>query len=117
MYVLGDLVPTQRTGAPYLARFSRDVGFHCSFPLTLDSSDALSGQHPWYPTSREKRARCGAPVPWCGNQRSHADTSALSLMRISATLATISAVPRSIRGVTSSPAKKYPRATATTGLT
>src|ERR1700722_17658211 len=28
----------------------------------LDSSDALSGQHRWYPTSREKRARCGAPV-------------------------------------------------------
>src|SRR5580698_2552178 len=48
-------------GAPYLARFSRDVGYHCSFPLTLDSSDALSGQHRWYPTSREKRARCGAP--------------------------------------------------------
>jgi hypothetical protein len=35
---------TQSTGAPYLARFSRDVGYHCSFPLTLDSSDALSGQ-------------------------------------------------------------------------
>src|SRR5580658_6859658 len=51
------------TGAPYLARFSRDVGYHGSFPLTLDSSDALSGQHRWYPTSREKRARYGAPVP------------------------------------------------------
>jgi hypothetical protein len=35
------------TGAPHLARFSRDVGYHCSFPLTLDSSDALSGQHLW----------------------------------------------------------------------
>src|ERR1700733_2203936 len=33
------------TGAPYLARFSRDVGYHCSFPLTLASSEALSGQH------------------------------------------------------------------------
>ena len=50
------------TGAPYLARFSRDVGFHCSFPLALDSSDILSGQHRWYPTSREKRARYGPPV-------------------------------------------------------
>src|SRR5271163_1763907 len=48
--------------APYLAGLSRDVGFRCSFPLTLDSSDALSGQHRWYPTSREKRARYGAPV-------------------------------------------------------
>src|ERR1700684_2944726 len=42
--------------------------------------------------------------------------SALSLMRISATLETISAVPISIRAVTTSPAKKKPRATATTGL-
>src|ERR1700679_1877920 len=58
-------VPPQRTGAPHLARFSRDVGFHWSFPLTVDSPDALGGQHPWYPTSREKQARCGAPV-LCG---------------------------------------------------
>ena len=55
------LVPSRRPGAPHLARFSRDVGYHCTFPLTLESSDALSDQHPWYPTSREKRARCGAP--------------------------------------------------------
>src|SRR6202044_399288 len=54
--------PQQRTGAPHLARFSRDVGYHCSFPSTLDSSDTLSGQHRWYPTSREKPARYGAPV-------------------------------------------------------
>src|SRR5271156_5569919 len=62
------LVPSQRTGAPYLARFSRDVGYHCSFPLTLDSSDSLSGQHRWNPTSREKRARCGAPVLCVGTE-------------------------------------------------
>jgi hypothetical protein len=54
------LVPSRRTGGPYLARFSRDVGYHSSFPLTLDSSDMLSGQHRRYPTSGEKRARCGA---------------------------------------------------------
>jgi hypothetical protein len=48
--------------APYLARFSRDVGLQCSFPLTLDSPDALRGSHQWNPTSREERARCGAPV-------------------------------------------------------
>src|ERR1700722_590687 len=58
----------QRPGAPYLARFSRDVGYHCSFPLTLDSSDALSGQPRWNPTSREKRARYGAPG-LCGGTR------------------------------------------------
>jgi hypothetical protein len=56
------LVPKRTTGAPHLARFLRDVGFHSSFPLTLDSSDALSGEHRWYPISREKRARYGAPV-------------------------------------------------------
>src|SRR3984957_5458029 len=43
--------------------------------------------------------------------------SALSLMRMSATLETMSAVPSSIRVVMTSPAKKTPRATATTGLT
>src|ERR1700679_1820324 len=55
------LIPSPRTGAPYLARFSRDVGFHCFFPLTLDSSDSLHRHTRWNPTSREKRARYGAP--------------------------------------------------------
>src|ERR1700678_2757710 len=49
-------------GGPHLACFSRDVGFHCSFHLTLDLPDALSGQPQRYPTSREKQARCGPPV-------------------------------------------------------
>src|SRR5271168_2686886 len=31
-------------GAPYLARFSRDVGFHGSFPPTLNSSDPADGR-------------------------------------------------------------------------
>src|ERR1700684_3523217 len=53
---------SRRTGGPYLARFSRDVGWHCTVPLTLASTDALRGQHRWYPTSREKRARYGAPA-------------------------------------------------------
>jgi hypothetical protein len=55
------LVSSRRTGAPYLARFSLDVGFHVSFPRTLDSPDGLGGQRRWYPISREKRARYGAP--------------------------------------------------------
>src|ERR1700733_13379832 len=42
--------------------------------------------------------------------------SALSLMRISKTLETISAGTISIRAVTTSPAKKNPRATAFSGL-
>jgi hypothetical protein len=54
----------QRTlGAPYLARFSRDVGFHESSPLAFrgeaNSEVARIGQ--WNPTSRKKRARYGAP--------------------------------------------------------
>jgi hypothetical protein len=56
------------------------VGYHCSLPLTLDSSDALSGQHRWYPTSREKRARYGAPVVREGTRGT--DTEALQLIRI-----------------------------------
>src|SRR5271156_3458690 len=55
--------------APYLAGLSRDVGFRCSFPLTLDSSDALSGQHRWYPTSRRKTSEIWGTRPWSGNQR------------------------------------------------
>ena len=50
-----------KAGCPYLARFSGDVVYHCTVPLTLNSSEALSGQHRWYPTSPEKRARYGAP--------------------------------------------------------
>jgi hypothetical protein len=42
----------QKPGAPYLARFSRDVGFHGSLTLTLDSCEALSSQHRGNPTSR-----------------------------------------------------------------
>src|ERR1700677_5114234 len=42
---------------PHICPVLADVGYHCSFPLTLDSSHALSGQHWWNPTSREKRAR------------------------------------------------------------
>jgi hypothetical protein len=57
--------PDEGRVAPHLARFSRDVGFHGSFLLTLDSSDALRGQSRWYPISREKRARYGAHVPSC----------------------------------------------------
>jgi hypothetical protein len=48
------------TGGPYLARFSRDVGCHYSFPLTVSASDGPRGQ--WNPTSREKPARYGPPV-------------------------------------------------------
>jgi hypothetical protein len=35
----GSRSPTKDGWAPHLARVSRDVGFHCSFLLTLDSSD------------------------------------------------------------------------------
>jgi hypothetical protein len=41
-----------------LHRKSGGVGYSCSFPLTLDSPHALSGDPQWNPTSREKRARC-----------------------------------------------------------
>jgi hypothetical protein len=44
------LVPSRMTGAPHLARSSRDVGYHCSFPLTLDLPDVLNGQHRAHPS-------------------------------------------------------------------
>ena len=66
-----------RTGAPYLARFSRDVGFHePQRPLPIGGRKRVASSNPgsslessnealWNPTSREKRARCGAPVIGC----------------------------------------------------
>jgi hypothetical protein len=56
------LVPSLRTGGPYLPCCSRDVGYHGFFPLTPGSSDALSGRHWCYPTSREQEAKYGPPV-------------------------------------------------------
>src|ERR1700722_9941254 len=59
---LGSFIKTE-DGCPISRSFFARCGiYHCSFPLTLDSSDALSGQQHWIPTSREKRARYGAPV-------------------------------------------------------
>ena len=50
----------QSKGAPYLARFSRDVGYH-GCRSTFFGSPGTANRGPWYPTSREKRARYGAP--------------------------------------------------------
>src|ERR1700679_158225 len=69
------------TGGPYLARFSLDVGFRCSFPLTLDSSDGPSGQTQWNPTSREKRARYGPPVIGEGIRSAPVEAGLLSCQR------------------------------------
>ncbi len=55
------LVPSARTGGPYLARFSRDVGFHCSYPLTADSSDALYGRHRRNPYLAKNERDMGHP--------------------------------------------------------
>jgi hypothetical protein len=37
--------PTTQRGAPHLARFSRDVGFHRSHPETLHTQSTVQGQH------------------------------------------------------------------------
>ncbi len=55
------LVPPLRT-CPISRSFFARCGLPVLFPRTFDSSDVLYGQHRWYPTSREKRARYGAPV-------------------------------------------------------
>jgi hypothetical protein len=61
-------VPTMDPGwAPYLARFSRDMGFHCPILATSEFASSLKAndQASWNPTSRKKRARYGAPrVRW-----------------------------------------------------
>ena len=56
----GSLLTTD-PGAPHLARFSRDVGYHESRPLDCSCRIKAWSDQLRYPTSREKRARCGAP--------------------------------------------------------
>jgi hypothetical protein len=57
-------------GCPISRSFSRDVGYRRASPLALSP---LSGKDPWYPTSREKRARYGAPGN-CGRDRENCKT-------------------------------------------
>ena len=51
-----------KDGCPISRSFFARCGIPRLFPLTLDSAEALNRQHRWNPTSREKRARYGAPV-------------------------------------------------------
>jgi hypothetical protein len=53
-------------GAPYLARLSRDVGYHFAPPARFPPHWQRTLRFA-FPTSREKRARYGAPIdPWRG---------------------------------------------------
>ena len=61
------IVPLIRR-CPYLARFSRDVGYH-GCRSTFLGSQGIANRGPWSPTSREKRARYGAPPDsWSGQK-------------------------------------------------
>ncbi len=53
--VFAHFMPDYR--APYLARFSRDVGFHRRCPRSASDESRVRGKEQWNPTSREKRAR------------------------------------------------------------
>ncbi len=50
------------SGAPYFAPFKRGVGYHRCCPLSASDESRVRGEEQWNPTSREKRARYGAPV-------------------------------------------------------
>ncbi len=55
-----DLLPPRTDGcAPYLARFSRDMG-DANLDVRCNYGERLAGEAQWSPTSREKRARYGA---------------------------------------------------------
>jgi hypothetical protein len=78
--LFGDLFVPMGMGAPHLARVSRDVGYHfappASFPPHWQGTLRFA-----FPTSRERRARYGAPIgPWRGEiQKNNAhDISFLS---------------------------------------
>ena len=55
-------VPSQRPGAPYLARFSRDVGYHRCCPQSASHESRVRGIMQWYPTSRENERDMGHPA-------------------------------------------------------
>jgi hypothetical protein len=57
-------------GAPHLARFSRDVRYRGP-RLAVPGEPKNVDRQPWYPTSREKRARCGAPLDSWSGQKLH----------------------------------------------
>ena len=40
----------------------RPVGYHCTYPLTLESSDALSGQHRGIPHLAKNERDVGHPA-------------------------------------------------------
>src|ERR1700733_12401122 len=61
-------------GAPHLARFSRDVGFHCSFPLTLFHPTHLAVNIGGIPLSR-KIERDGASGLVDGSTGTHQQPS------------------------------------------
>ena len=52
-------------GHRFWIRFCYEPGANLSFWISM----GREGRGPWYPTSREKRARCGAPVPTVAKNR------------------------------------------------
>jgi hypothetical protein len=56
-----DLSPPQIKGCPISRSFFARCGIPQLYTQNLSSPPRASGQHQWYPTSREKRARYGAP--------------------------------------------------------
>ncbi len=79
------------TGAPHLACFWRDVGFHRCPPATLSwqrvfheglATSTLRGRGSWNPTSRQKQARCGAPIICYGTGREKCELVALADRRV-----------------------------------
>jgi hypothetical protein len=81
------IVPRIR-GAPYLARLSRGVGNHGP-RLAVPWGPKNVNRQPWSPTSREKRARYGAPPDsWSGQKSvgSHANSKAQPCCAVSARL-------------------------------
>jgi hypothetical protein len=64
--LFGDLFVPMGMGAPHLARLSRDVGYHFAPPASFPPHWQRTLRFA-LPTSRERRARYGAPIgPWRG---------------------------------------------------
>src|SRR5271168_4452102 len=56
-------------GAPYLARFWRDVGFHGSHPETPHTQSTVRGRHSSVPHLAKNERDVGHPFPWSGESQ------------------------------------------------
>ena len=67
------LCPDDNCRVPHISLVFREMWDTAAPPSSFITANDGSGKDPWYPTSREKRARYGAPGN-CGRDRENCKT-------------------------------------------